>query len=230
MRPDLQPTAQQFQQFGANRFLGVPPGVAPQQGVPTEATVAGAPAAASIFTPAMQGGTPISPGQALPDLRAFIQSGETPVAPGQAQPDLRAFIQQTPGARPPGYVPPPAIFGQAQSEPGTTNPLVAEELRRRREQALGQPGQAVASQPGLDWLRIMLAGGQPPQSRQASSIPGVAPFPSQQTFNQLLPSQVQGFQAAVQSTGVPWLDYQNQLQKTFNYQPAPRLRLQPRGV
>ena len=255
MRPDIQTTAEQFQQFGADRFK--------DGGVPTTATVGGAPAAAQIFKPRTEAIQPSRPG----DFRDFVAlnpgaqpPGFTPFTPREAAanmtPQDRAqyenFISR--GHTAEAY----AILGKYINAPRaatpftgfsgtdqgftaptgfqTTNPAIAAELQRRQFEAQGtalqqtSPQQAAASQPGLNWLNIVLAGGQPPPNRQIPSIPGAPPFPSQQTLNQLLPSQQQGFQTAVQSTGVPWLDYQNQLQKTFNYTPAPRLRLQPRGV
>ena len=262
VRPDIQTTEQQFQQFGADRFLGQPPGAAPgaaqQQGVPTQATVAGTPAAASIFAPPpstagdQPGAAPFVGGLGTGNPAIYAELARrrregtnrsnfapSPTEqPGQDMFGPQAYTSPETGwtLYPDGHWEPPGSeantvkFGTPPAaQPATTvqTGTPPGQSVQGRQNSLQQ---AIQTQPGLDFLRVIFAGQQPQRNRQIPSIPGAPPFPSQQTLNNLLPSQQQAFTTAVASTGTPLQDYLAQLRATYNTQPAPRLRLQPRGV
>ena len=196
-----QPTAQQFQQFGANRFqpsyLGGPPGAVGQPGAPAQVPAAPTPTYAQV-------------------QQRLAERGE-------------GFGNLVP-------------LGLQ-----TRNPMVAAELLRRQgapesaisafEQPAGTPAVAQPTSPpqGLNWLNVAYGGGSnPTPSRQIPSIPGAPQFLSGQGWNALLPSQQEGYQAAVKSTGIPWMDFLEQWRKTFptgnvspgySFQPAPQTNM-----
>jgi hypothetical protein len=86
---------------------------------------------------------------------------------------------------------------------------------------------------GLNWLRTLFRGGQPPPARHAATLPGAPPFPSGQTFQRLLPSQRAAFQSRVKGLGVPWQDYEAQMmaqRPTTRRQPGQTFRIAPNVV
>ena len=201
MQRTAQPTAQQFQQFGANRFqpsfLGGPPGAVAQPGAPAQVPAAPTPTYAQV-------------------QQRLAERGE-------------GFGNLVP-------------LGLQ-----TRNPMVAAELLRRQgapeaaisafEQPAGTPAVAQPTSPpqGLNWLNVAYGGGSnPTPSRQIASIPGAPQFLSGQGWNAMLPSQQEAYKAAVQSTGIPWMDFLEQWRKTFptgnvspgySFQPAPQTNI-----